>query len=484
MTSKYLGLFDPIERDKAQLNVDYYDGRGDKFVKTFIDTRRVEAVKNGMTPFTRNLTRQIVDKSGMMFNGRPPEIEVYDEDGDKGLNDLASARALDAFEKAGWIEFFTNFDPLLRLNKTGLVHVQADLEAKAFVFNAITQANGAAHFKKKELLDTVVYLQGKTQDGTADVYAVETEKQWLDLIVSNAGIATEQNTMDNPFGFVTAASFHDTNVPMRGNWNPIPTDLSSLNFKYNLHLTDTDYIISWMKYQTLYTNANVESGTIPGGPNEHLSKFAARNAESSTLGGMVGGPSRVIGFDSDGDTPYFEYKGPKPDLAVLEKIIKDWFRDFASDWSVRVESEQAGLGADSGFKLQILEIPNMELRKKRQRMMEAGFKRLYKIMLAMDAKLGGVMGLIQGTELFIKFPVPELPVDEKATEEVWSRKIKEGRASLVEYFIVQGGLDRKDAEAKVKQLALDRKTEADANTVAGAPAPSPAPAPQTTNVVI
>lgn len=456
-TTKYMHLFDGVERDKAQKVWDYYDGRSDKYLQSYIDTRRTEAVQSGMTPFTRNLTKMVVDKSGMLFSGRAPTMKVYDKS--TGLvNEDASIRAQQAFEDAGWIEYFNNFDAVLRMMKTALTYVQIEQDeednSKRFVLTALSQANAAAHFKSGgRKLDTLIYYQGMNSDGE-DVYALIEPERTADLYVT-IGEEQIENEDVNPYGFVTAAVFHDTNIPMRGNWNPIPMDLVQMNFAYNKHITDSDYSSQWTKFETLYTNAALPDDTyMSQTSNGFRSKIAARNTDTSQAG-LIGGPSKVVQIAApDGEAVFLQYIAPKPELAPLDEMVNNWFKGFAQDWSVTVDNDTNGYGgADSGFKLMVREIPNIELRKKRQRMMEQGFKRLYEIMLKMSLVVD--MGLIQDTELFIEFAAPEMPIDEKVTEDIWDRKIKSKRATIIEYYMVQLGLDREQAEAKVLQDAKD-----------------------------
>lgn len=471
-TTKYMHLFDGVERDKAQKFWDYYDGRSDKYLQSFMDTRRVEAVLSGATPLTRNLTKLVIDKSGMLFAGRAPTIKVRDKATGE-LNEEAGIRALDALENAGWIEYFNNFDAVVRMMKTAMTYVQIEQDEetleKRFVLTALSQANAAAHFTPTKKLDTLVFFQGVNVDGEA-VYSLITPENMADLVVSKAGDSEDvRNEEDNPYKMVTAAIFHDTNVPMRGNWNPIPQDLVQLNFAYNKHLTDSEYSSQWSKFETLYTNVALPEDSYGGGTaNGFKSKIAARNTVASQAG-LIGGPSKVVQVAApDGQTPFMQHMAPKPDLAPIDDMFDSWFRRFAQDWSVTTDNDATGYGgADSGFKLMVKEIPNIELRKKRQRMMEQGFKRLYEIMLKMSAYAD--MGLIQDTELEIEFSAPEMPVDEKSTEDIWDRKIKAKRATIIEYYMVQMGLDREQAEAKVKQDAADEKFIRDAQAAADNP---------------
>lgn len=477
MATTYMQLFDGVEQDKAQKFLDFYDGRGLPYLETYLNSRRTAAVDAGMVPFTRNLTKMIVDKSSMLFKGRAPTIKVYDKGnltgGDRQVNEAATLAAQKCFEDAGWIEYFNNFDAIVRMTKTAITYVQIDQDEetleKKFVLTALSQANAAAHFTPGGRLDTLVYYQGLSADSSSQVYSLVKRDEIADLSVpaikSSENVITAKpasmaeqisNIEANPYGAVTAAVFHDTNIPFRGNWNPVPVDLVQMNHNYNIAITDTNYSSIWAKFPNVVTNMDLGSGTA-GSVDTPKSKFPQRNVNTASAGNLIGGPNRVIQVNASSATDvYYEYKAPAPLLAPLQDIMDGYFRSFAEDWSVMVTSDNTGGlgGVASGFALQVREIPNMELREKRARMFEQGFKRLYEVMLKMSDVAG--MGLIGDTELFIEFPPPELPVDETAAEAIWSRRIKEGRSSDVEYFIVEQGLTRDEAEAKVVQLAADR----------------------------
>jgi hypothetical protein len=172
-------------------------------------------------------------------------------------------------------------------------------------------------------------------------------------------------------------------------------------------------------------------------------------------GGLIGGPSRVIQIDTMGvDAPFVEYKGPEVNLQPIDDMVNKWVADFAADWAVNVKDANGG-AADSGFKLIVEEMPNLELRKKRQRMFEAGFKRLFQVIKAvMNTYNSGYFS--EDAELFAQFSAPALPVDETVDENLWSRKIAEGRASRTDYFVAKFGMSRPEALAKIAEIDADR----------------------------
>lgn len=451
--TKFMSLFDGVERDKAQKVLDFYEGKSEQHLRDFLTANRRNAMDRGLKPRTRNLTRDIIDKSGMLFAGRAPVIKVFNK-GSSDVNDAATEAAINVFENADWIEVFNNFDPLVRMMKSAIIFPQYDPEDQRIIFTMLSQANAAAHFTPTGKIDTLLYFVGKNTDAE-DVYALVTAENYQTLTVTNGGGEILSDLQPNPYGMVPYAMFHDTNIPMKTGWNTIPMELVTVNEMYNIHISDSEYAGAWSKMQTLYTNADIQGDSVSGAMHfeDYGSKLGERLVRGYGAGAYIGGPGQAVAIDGDGKDIYLEYKGPNPDLKTFDDVVKGWVRDYARDWSVSVGDDISG-GADSGFKLMVKEIPNMELRKKRQRMMEAGFKRLYEVLLQMSDAVG--LGLVQGTELFVEFSAPEMPVDEQTTEQVWSMRFKQGTATIIDYFMVQKGMSRDEAYEAYTQMIEDR----------------------------
>ena len=460
--AKYMDLFDADARSTAQKALAYFDGESKEYLQKFLATYRKNALKKGMAPRVRNLTRPIIEKSGMLFNGRPPVMEVYSNGAD--VPDEAGTEALiNVMEAANWVEFFTNFDNALRLLKTAYVLVQvaqlADGTNKLF-FTILSQHNCAVHIDPMTLeIDTLIYGTGKDKDSAGNVvntFRIITPDYFQPLFVGEGQSESVDEKIPNPFGIITAAVFHDTNTPRDGVWNKIPLDIMEINDIYNQSLTDSEFSMMHAKMPTLFTTGKVQGSSLEARSEiqETNSVFGQRMV--SVLGEQLnGGPGDIVGVDTNGEPLYLEYKGPTPEIKPFDDVVNQWVRDFAADWSVSMNSEGDGFGnVQSGFALMAKEIPNAELRKKRQRMFEAGFKRLYKVLLSINKVVP--LGLTENADLFASFAPPDIPVDEKSAENIWTQRIKEGRSSDVEYFIVQQGLSRAEAEAKVRQLAEDR----------------------------
>jgi hypothetical protein len=108
---------------------------------------------------------------------------------------------------------------------------------------------------------------------------------------------------------------------------------------------------------------------------------------------------------------------------------------------------------------------NLELRKKRQRMFEQGFKRMYQMMaLVMNTVHPGTFS--ENSEMFVTFTDPVLPVNQKDTEEVWDMRITSKRATRIDYFMQMYGMTRMQAEEKVLEIDQDL-TDTQADTQLG-----------------
>lgn len=445
----FMELFDKDDQALAKKVLDYYDGESKEYLMKYLQVHRKHALKKGINPRTRNIVKMVADKSGMLFNGKAPTIAVYNGE---VVDEQASTTTLQILQSADWVEFFTNFDVVLRMLKTAYVLVQVDPESGTWMFEMLDQHNCAVHLDQFKRLDTLIYCTGHTDQGKT--YRVWTKEIVQDLTVDEHGNETLSNAQPNPFGIIPAAVFHDTNVPRDEAWNEIPEDLVEVNDIYNLHITDSEYAAMWNKQPTLFTNAMIQGGTGNQMAEQQVYGEALPRWVPSSDPGFVGGPGTVVALETvGGESVYLQYQAPNVSLMPLDDMVNKWVMDFAADWSVRVSAEGGG-SADSGFKLIVQELPNLELRKQRQRMFEAGFKRLYEVIKVVAGAIG--ISLPPESQLFVKFAPPDLPIDVKANEDMWAARIAGGRASRVDYFMEVHGMSREEAIAKVQEvLALN-----------------------------
>jgi hypothetical protein len=368
----------------ARKALNYYDGRQvEELVKALSssDSFRKHWKEKGLMPRTRNITKAIVDKSGLLFSGAEPKLEVWVGD---SVNEAASQQVKDILDSAQWVEFFTNFDNQVRLLKTGLVLVQWDPVNNRPIFDALHRGNCvvAVDPNSREIVELIV----ATSDEDDDTFRHFTAEQITDYeYEADTKSLSIIGQFDNPYGIVPVAAFHDTNVPRSGIWNIAPHDIVGLNEMYNLHITDTEYSASWSKVKTLFTNAEIDGSQ--GLTETFVDPQTGIPRQVQAQPHAVGGPGRIVMID--GDSPYVEYKGPDVSLMPIEEIFSAWVHDFAADWSVRLQSA-GDATASSGFQLIVEEMPNLELRRQRQRMFEAGFARLYKVLVYVTGPIPGI----------------------------------------------------------------------------------------------
>lgn len=451
-----------IDTDKAKFvkkALDYFDGLQEPHMINLLNSYgigRTNWQTRGIIPRFRNLTKMVVEKSGMLFNGNEPTIEIYTDATELTDDQVQTEAYIEILEKAGWIDTFINLDQVVRLTKTGCLLINYDGETDNLIFDILHRGNCEVVINpnNREIM-MIVYITGEYANSRS--FRVITKDVYCDFNVDNNGAVADVTEQANPFGIVPVVPFYDTQKPRMGFWVEAPKDLVSINEMYNIHLTDSEFAAKWEKYPTLFTNLTPSSNarnveTYNSDTTSPSTRAVLGFGNGTASAGNVGGPDRMIQMDGQGvDNPFIDYKSPHVDLKALDEVFNQWVRDFAYDWSVRVKTSGDGT-ATSGFQLVVEEIDNLELRKQRQRMFEAGMEKMYEtIRTIWNATHGQVF--TQESVSCVEFADPILPVDAKAQEETWTIRITEGRASLVDYFMETKGYTRTDAENKVREIA-------------------------------
>jgi hypothetical protein len=219
-----------------------------------------------------------------------------------------------------------------------------------------------------------------------------------------------------------------------------------------LHLTDSEYAISWSKLPTLFTNCSFSDTNtqleLAVAYGQKLPQWMQAGSE------LIGGPSRVIQLDSNGvDNPFIEYKSPAIDIKPLDEVINNWLEQFGSDWSVKMINNYGGQGkANSGFQLIVEEIPNRELRQQRAKMFEAGFKQLY-LVIAQVLNIHNARTVLPiDADAYIEFAQFTIPVDPATEQAQWDLMIKGNRASIIDYLTEVKGLTVDEALIKAQEI--------------------------------
>lgn len=436
----------------AKKSLDYYDGNQLSHVISELDDPyrgRKNWRQRGFIPRSRNIIKTIVDKSGLLFCGNAPHVEVQY---DNVTDDALSTNLLTELNKAGWVEFFTNFDNMVRLLRTGAVLIQYVPETQSMTLDPLHKGNAYLAINPvTKNIETALVNMGCEVGSDDDLYRLFTIDKISDYAYDDSiagGRLTLMAEYDNTYGCIPVAVFHDTHTPRYGLWNQVPTDLLGLNDAYNFHLIDLEYAAKFSNRKALFTNVDIKADFTPA------STVGQVNLESGSytpqMNTTIMAPDRIIRFDTGpGDNPFVEFKGPDINPQPTIDMMRAWIKDFAHDWCVDVNFDGSG-GATSGFQLVVEQIDNLELRKQRQRMMEAGFKRLYKVIASVLTSVGKPFDA--NADLFVQFDDPELPVDNKVEEEMWSLRIKESRASRVDYFMATQGMTKEEAEEKVAEI--------------------------------
>lgn len=464
MSDKFADYLNTTDAKEADCALDYYDGDQEEQLISVLDdpmSGRRDWRQQGMIPRFRNITKMIVEKSGLLFDNGAPKLELEVPETD--IVDVPNTKKLtNILDQVQWTEFYNNVDAVVRLLKTALVLAQWDPESNSLVLDCLHRANCEVILKTNNRdIATLIYRTSEFESedefnpGKCQTLRVFTETLVQDIYVDPKGNETITLSIPNPYGIIPVAVWYDTNVPRCEFWCEANLDIVNLNEMYNLHLTDSEFAASWAKRATLFTNAKIhqEDGGAPV-VTQHYGQQLPRFTNSKP--GIIGGPGKVIQLDTMGvDNVLLEYKAPNIDLKPIDDMFKAWISDFAADWSVNIKTGNGT--AESGFALVVEEIDNLQLRKKRQRQCEAHFKRFYQV-LRVVLLVGAGIALPEDHELEVEFEDPQLPVNQKEQEDVWTIRIQQGRATRVDYFMAVLGMTREEAEEKKAEIDAERQS--------------------------
>ncbi len=455
MTAKQ--LVDHLKGNEAEFAakaLNYYDGKQQREMEQLLSDPqkgRSDWRRRGMIARHRNLTKMIVEKSGMLFKDALPQLEVR-RAGSDAVDQQTTEMLVDMLDKTEWQEVLINLDVVVRLLKTAILLVQWDSENEMLVFDILHRANSAVVINPSTKgIDVLVQRTGQREKSS--YYRVWTADAVIDIEETEKSVHVV-SSVENTYGTVPATVFYDTAAPRSGFWVEAPHDLVNMNEMYNLHLTDSEFVISWMKRPCPVTNC-----TLDGAQSEN---FEVAEVYGSPLPRAVAAPPKMtFGPDtavmlgtSGGEAPFFEFKAASVDIKSMDEVVHAWIKQTAADWSVRVRADGDGT-ATSGFQVVVEEAPNLELRQLRQRMFEAGLKRLYRKLKAVAPAQ-----LPEDGELFAVFGKPSLPVDIKAQEDVWTVRINEGRATEIDYLMEVHSLSKEEATAKWLEIVEFRQAKA------------------------
>jgi hypothetical protein len=490
--------------------IDYYEGRQKHHLVHIMDGKgefaagkRTDWKERGIIPRVRNITKSIVDKSGLLFN-RPPKLTIAIQN---ELNPVTDETFNAIMESADWIEVFQNVDVYTRLTKSTILLQQKYIpdgtttingqyafdqtNGDALLFTLLHQGNSVVKMNPQRTQITALAFITTAPDKDGNfTYRLITPEEIIDVDVTSdndaygSTMTTEMKETIvgrevNPDGIVPASFFYDINKPRDGYWASVPEDLKDLQEMLNLHLTDMEYAMAWQKGKSAVITADIKNsddnrgsqiipaaqpGHTDGGETWENVPFYQQKTITN-LGGL--GSIIKLGLDGGGQPGKLDFVGPDTDLAALQSVMDTMCEAVASDWDVNLKYGGGG-SATSGFQLVVEESNNLTLREKRAQSMVAGFRRFYQI--TQQLYTGQITeGLMQ-----VEFAPPNLPVNQEEQERIWSDRIDNNRASPVDYFMEVKGMTEDQANAKSKKV-INENNQITKTVVLPTPPPPPAP---------
>ena len=371
--------------------------------------------KKKIVPICRNITEQIIDKSGLLFKDGLPAFALTK----KNKVHEASKYITEYVDYYDFQSRIQALDTTVRLLKSAILLIGWDTEEGRFTFDILHHGNSFVIHDGKLRPQTLIHRTGNKS------FQVITKEFFYDLREDEVGNVKLVSEQENTFGFIPIALFHDKNAPIYGFTHNVDTMLSDFNFALNKQLSLLDYSLAWKQQSTLFSNV--------------------RLPEQLTLG-----PGSVVEVEqADASMNVFiEYRTPDIDVNTINDILTNWANMVAGAYSVRLEADTSNI--TSGFQLVVKENSNLELRKERQRPFEAGFSKMWDVMSRI-IKIVHNIDLSQYAFL-VNFPTPSLPINEKEVEEIWSIRIDNKRATVKDYLMEVKGMTSDEADKKIIEL--------------------------------
>src|SRR5271170_5904583 len=235
--------------------IDYYEGNQKHHLTDILDGKcgsgqRHDWKSRGLIPRIRNITKKIVDSSGLLFN-RPPKLTIAVQNQLTPVTDDVFNQIM---ESADWIETFQNLDSYVRLTKSIVLLQQKYIPTDTVTVNGqykFDQSNGdALSFQilhqgnsvvrqnpQRTQITALAYITVELDTNGNFSYRLITPDEVIDVDVTqgNGGsnaVSEMQETIVgrevNPDGLVPASFFYDTNKPRIGDWARPPEDLKDL----------------------------------------------------------------------------------------------------------------------------------------------------------------------------------------------------------------------------------------------------------------
>ena len=429
------------DSESARLAYQFYLGNQLPYIEKCLNDA-VCGVKNWKTRkyqiIWENLTQMIIDRSAQTYK-QQPERQVLTDGGE--LNENATAIYLDLIKKGGFRSTSKDADSISRLLKTSLVLVQYSPDTKKLYFNVLSQDNCDVRFDPltKKII-SLLYTANAVADNGDRLYHYWTPEYVMDISFSaeTQVIQAQGSKTSNPYGIVPVATLHDLTPPRFGFWSdPVWEQLTAFNMAVNYYHMDTKFNHTWAAFGTLFTNSKIKDGSI------------------------IGADTVVEVENPQGDESIFvDFKVPSvsANIDAYQGWLENLRDKIGEQWGVTIKAAGEG-SADSGFKLIVEELPNLELREDRTASAEIFETDLYRVISKFsDVHKLGLPLSTSGHVLKATFPAPKLPVNKKEEWEIDQAKIVGGLMSREDYWKKDNpGITPEEIAEKIKKIESEKR---------------------------
>lgn len=415
--------------DSAAKALDFLEGDQTRHVETFLDdeyTGLKDWKKRGVFAEFQNITKRIIERSALAYQKQPARNVFVGSE----VNKTYSDKYAELLELSDFEEEAERADQICRLLKLAIVLVQYNDYTKTLMFDVLSRANCDVDYDyETRRIKSLLYTADFVGPNGGRVYHYWSDEKIIWVEVMTDGYRPI-NTYKNPYKIIPAAFYYDMRKPRSSFWpKPAWEELTALNERINIFDIEAGFASRFAMIPPLFTNAEIKNDQV------------------------IGPDARVTIDTKPGQDIYLEYKEIKINLAEFVEWLAGKQEAIADNWGVNLKLEGSG-GADSGFKLVVEEIWNLETRAKRIKSAKRFERDLYKVIFAISETVG--LGLGQGTA-YADFEEPELPVNEKENWEIDREKIAVEVMAKEEYWRKENpDITAEEIAAKWKLLSQER----------------------------
>jgi hypothetical protein len=436
----YSGSDPTMKVVSASKALDYMDGNQYHWLVQLLNS--TQGIANWklrkVIPIVENFTKKIIERSALSYQDAPERcIFVGDTE-----NAEACKKYKQYLDDCDAEEIICGLDQVTRLLKCGMLLIVWDKDEKRFFISILHRGNSDIDYDRRTgKIKSVMYTTDRKSVNGYTVFC------YIDNFITcdmedrpNGPVVMPGTTLKNPLGFVPIAHMYDNEIPRTGffpsseQWQ----DLILFNEAFNLINTSYTWAARWQGTGLLFTNFKLADGTIVG-------------------------PDTVLCPDDNnglsvGDQLTAEFKTPEVNIKEFSEYLNENGKRIGDSWGVNLKvgmNDNLRGNPDSGFKLIVEEIWNLELRKKRIKSAKTFEKRLYRVISRISDVYG--LGLPSDGICYAEFKAPSLPVDETSAWTIAQQKMAVGVLSKVDYLKSQDAeLTDDDARAKLAEIAAEK----------------------------